>query len=54
MNIVDKTAFTGCDMELLKKECKDLDKLLIPACEVELTIALGEGNNIAISYKVGI
>ena len=52
MNIADKTAFTGGDMELLKKECKDLDKLLIPASEVELMIVLGEGNNIVISYKV--
>ena len=45
MNVADKTAFTGCDMELLKKECKDLDELLIPGCEVELLIVLGEGNN---------
>ena len=50
MNIADKTAFTGYDMELLKKECKDFDKLLIPASEVELMIVLGEGNNIVISY----
>ena len=30
-------------MDILKKEYQDLDKLLIPACEVELTILLGEG-----------
>ena len=36
--------FTGNDMEILKKECQDLDKLLIPACKVDLMMVLGEGN----------
>ena len=35
--------FTGNDMDILKKEYQDLDKLLIPACKVELTTLLGEG-----------
>ena len=30
-------------MEILKKECQDLDKLLIPACKVDLMMVLGEG-----------
>ena len=34
---------TGNDMDILKKEYQDLDKLLIPACKVELTTLLGEG-----------
>ena len=37
------TVFTDNDMDILKKEYQDLDKLLIPACEVEFTILLGEG-----------
>ena len=35
------TVFTGSD--ILKKEYQDLDKLVIPACEVEFTNLLGEG-----------
>ena len=35
--------FTGSDMEILKKECQDLDNLLIPACKVDLMMVLGEG-----------
>ena len=34
---------TGNDMDILKKEYQDLDKLLIPACKVGLTTLLGEG-----------
>ena len=30
-------------MKILKKECQDLDKLLIPACNVDLMMVLGEG-----------
>ena len=30
-------------MEILKKECQDLDNLLIPACKVDLMMVLGEG-----------
>ena len=33
----------GNDMDILKKEYQDLDKLLIPACKVELATLLGEG-----------
>jgi len=38
-------AFTNNDMHMdaLKKEYQDLDKLLIPACKVEMTILLGQG-----------
>ena len=42
MLLEDRTLFTD-NMKILKKECQDLDELLIPACEVQLTIKLGEG-----------
>ena len=31
------------DMEILKRECQNLTNLLIPTCQVELIIILGEG-----------
>ena len=34
---------TDNDIEILKKECQELDNLLVPACEIKLTIVLGEG-----------
>ena len=37
------TVLTDNDIELLKKECQELDNLLIPACEIKLIIVLGEG-----------
>ena len=36
-------AIFTANMDILKKEYQELDKLLIPACKVELTILLGEG-----------
>ena len=41
--VADKTVFTDNDMEMVKKECQDLDELLISASAVELMIVLGEG-----------
>ena len=40
---IAETVFTDSDMEMAKKECQGLDKLLISACTVELMIVLGEG-----------
>ena len=34
---------TDNDIEFLKKECQELDNLLIPAYEIKLMIVLGEG-----------
>ena len=34
---------TDSDIEFLKKECQELESLLIPACEIKLMIVLGEG-----------
>ena len=34
---------TDNDIEILKKECQELENLLIPACEIKLMIVLGEG-----------
>ena len=38
--ITDKTDY---DIETLKKECQNLCELLIPSCQVELIVILGEG-----------
>ena len=35
------------DLEMLKKECQNLNLLLVPACEVQLIITLGEGNYVS-------
>ena len=43
LHLADRSVFTGSDMEILKKECQDLDNLLIPACKVDLMMVLGEG-----------
>ena len=43
--LAEGSVFTGneSDIKILKKECQDLDKLLIPACKVDLMMVLGEG-----------
>ena len=41
--VADRSVFTDKDIEFLKKECQELDNLLIPACEVKLLTVLGEG-----------
>ena len=40
ISAVDKPDY---DIEILKEECKNLNLLLVPACEVQLIITLGEG-----------
>ena len=43
MYVTDISALVDTDIELMKKECQELDNLLIPACEIKLMIVLGEG-----------
>ena len=49
-NPVEVDIYTDIDMNAIRKECKDLDKLLMSASDVELDNFLGEGIRI-ICYK---
>ena len=52
MYVADRSVFTDKDIEFLKKECQELDNLLIPAFEVKLMTVLGEGMYIQLKIIV--